>query len=218
MHPVLDPVSPLLRPSRPGEPAWEVATLLPLQGEWTEANYLALNSSRLVELSDGCLEVLPMPSISHQLIVIYLHEVLKAFVRAHASGLVLLAPLPVRLWEGKFREPDVFYLRPERLRDHPRYPEGADLAMEVVSEGEEDRRRDLVVKRQEYATAGIAEYWIVDPQEQRITVLSLQGQAYREHGTFAPKQKATSVLLPGFEVDVESAFRAGQVVPPPPSA
>ncbi len=94
------PVSPLLRPSRPGEPAWEVTTLFPLQGEWTEEEYLAL---------------------------------------------------------------------------------------------------------------GITEYWIVDPLEQRITVLALDGQAYRVHGIFAPGERATSVLLPGFEVDVEATFNAGQV-------
>jgi Uma2 family endonuclease len=44
------------------------------------------------------------------------------------------------------------------------YWEGADLVMEVVSSHDEDRRRDLVVKREEYARAGIAEYWIVDPE------------------------------------------------------
>ncbi len=161
--------------------------LWPMQGEWTEVDYLALNSSRLVELSDGCLEVLPMQTTFHQLIVMYLYELLNPFVRGHALGLVLPAPLPVHLWPGKYREPDLIYLRPERLRKDPRYPEGADLAMEVVSDGEEDRRRDLVVKPQEYATAGIAEYWIVDPREQRVTVLTLEGQAYRVHGVFAPR-------------------------------
>jgi Uma2 family endonuclease len=154
-----------------------------------------------------------MPTIAHQLIVLYLHEILKAFVRCHASGLALVAPLPVHLWPGKYREPDVFYLRPDRLRSRPRYPDGADLAMEVVSDTDEDRDRDLVVKRQEYATAGIAEYWIVDPQERQITVFTLDGQTYRVHGVFAPGERATSVLLAGFEVDVEAAFDAGQVNP-----
>ena len=78
--------------------------------------------------------------------------------------------------------------------------------MEVVSEGAENRKRDLETKRQEYAEAGISEYWIVDPQEQRITVLTLDGQTYRVHGEFVPGMQATSVLLPGFSVDVESVF------------
>jgi Uma2 family endonuclease len=78
----------------------------------------------------------------------------------------------------------------------------------VVSEGEENRERDLEIKRREYAKAGIAEYWIVDPQEQRITVLVLDGQTYRVHGVFAPGDQATSVLLPGFAVAVDAVFAA----------
>jgi Uma2 family endonuclease len=201
------------RLSRKGEPAWEVAYLFPCQGEWTEAEYLALDTNRLVELSDGCVEVLSMPTLPHQLIVRFLFLALNAFVVAHASGKVLFAPLPVRLWAGKFRDPDVVYLRPERIRDQRRQPEGADLAMEVVSEGAENRERDLEIKRREYAIAGIAEYWIVDPQEQRITVLTLDGQTYREHGVFGPDTQATSVLLPGFAVAVGAVFATGQDSP-----
>ncbi len=199
--------------SRRGEPAWEVAYLFPAQGDWTEAAYLALDTSRLVELSDGFLEVLPMPTILHQLIVEFLHGLLKASVAAHASGKVLFAPLPVRLWSGKFREPDIVYLRPERLRNLRGQPDGADLVMEVVSEGTENRGRDLGTKRQEYAAARIPEYWIVDPQEQQITVLTLDGQTYRVHGVFGPGTLATSVLLPGFSVAVDAVFAVAQGIP-----
>src|SRR5258708_2223631 len=100
--------------SRPSEPAWEVALLFPSQGHWSEAEYLALDTNRLVELSDGCLAVLPMPTILHQLIVKFLIQTLEAFVERHGGGMVLFAPLPTRLGPGKFREPDVVYLRPER--------------------------------------------------------------------------------------------------------
>jgi hypothetical protein len=71
-------------------------------------------------------------------------------------------PLPIRLWPGKYREPDIAYFRPGRIRDPRQPPDGADLVMEVASEGEENRKRDLQTKREEYARAGIAEYWIVD--------------------------------------------------------
>ncbi len=196
--------------SRRGEPPWEVALLFPPQGEWSEAEYLALDTNYLVELSDGCLEVLPMPTVFHQLIVNYLHNLLEAFVAAHASGMVLFAPLPVRLWPGQFREPDIVYCRPERVGNLHGQPQGADLVVEVVSEGEENRKRDLETKRGEYAKAGIAEYWIVDPQEQRITVLTLDGQTYWEHGLFGIGTQASSVLLPGFSVPVEAVFAAGR--------
>jgi Uma2 family endonuclease len=203
-------VLPAHHPSRRGEPAWEVAFLFPAQGDWTEGEYLALDTNRLVELSDGCLEVLPMPTMFHQLIVDFLFTLLKAFIAAQGSGKVFFAPLPVRLGSGKYREPDIVYLRPERIRDLRSQPDGADLVMEVVSEGEENRQRDLETKRQEYAQAGIPEYWIVDPEEQRITVLTLDGAAYREHGVFGVGAQAASALLPGFTVAVAEVFAVGQ--------
>ncbi len=199
-------------PAKRGEPAWDVAILFPVQGDWSEAEYLALNTKRLVELVDGFLEVQPMPTILHQLIAQFLFKSLDAYVAELRAGLVFLAPLRVRLWPGQIREPDVVYLRSERIRDRRKPPDGADLAMEVVSEGEENRERDLSTKRAEYAKARIAEYWIVDPQERKITVLVLDGDAYRVHGEFTPGQQATSVLLAGFTVDVASVFEAGEGV------
>ena len=83
---------------------------------------------------------------------------------------------------------------------------GADLVMEVVSAGDEARRRDLTQKREEYAQAGIPEYWIVDPELGQITVLTLEDQIYVVHGEFKRGDRATSKLLPGFAVDVTSAL------------
>jgi Uma2 family endonuclease len=86
--------------------------------------------------------------------------------------------------------------------------DGADMVIEVVSENDPDR--DLVHKRQEYAEAGIPEYWIVDPRVERITVLKLAGGKYQVHGEFAPGQMAGSVLLDGFAVDVAKVFAAAK--------
>ena len=196
-----------------GEPTWEVALLFPPQGEWTEEEYLALETNRMVELSDGRLEVLPMPTIFHQMLVKYLYEVLNCHLSEHDLGTVLFAPLPIRLWADKYREPDIVFLRHDRVRRVHGQPFGADLVMEVVSEGEGSRERDLVTKRREYAAANIAEYWIIDPRDQRITVLAMDEGIYRIHGEFAPGTKATSVLLAGFAVDVASVFAAGEVAP-----
>jgi Uma2 family endonuclease len=82
------------------------------------------------------------------------------------------------------------------------------LAIEVVSEGEENRRRDLEVKRQEYARARIPEYWIVDAEQNRIIVLALDGDAYREHGMFGADDLATSTVLDGFAVAVKDVLAA----------
>lgn len=204
------PLTPLGRHSRRGEPTWEIALLYPEQGMWTESAYLALGTKRMVELSDGCLEILPMPTAFHQYILLFVLDALRAFVKQHAAGHVLPAPLPVWLWQGKFREPDIVYCKPERIPDMHGQPKGADLAVEIVSPGEDSRERDLKTKRQEYAAAGISEYWIVDPDERHIVVLTLAGNTYREHGTFKVGSQATSLLLPGFAIDVAAMFAAGE--------
>ena len=87
-----------------------------------------------------------------------------------------------------------------------RFWSGADLVGEVVSP--DDPGRDLVRKRQEYARAGIPEYWIVDPMAQHIIVLQLVGSTYREHGVFTRGTQATSALLPGFTVAVDTILDA----------
>ena len=63
-------------------------------------------------------------------------------------------------------------------------------------------------KRADYAAAGIAEYWIADPRHDTITVLTLEGDAYVEHGTFARGEAATSASLKEFVVDVAAVFDA----------
>jgi Uma2 family endonuclease len=183
--------------------------LFPVQGSWTEEDYLQLDASRLIEFSEGSIEVLPMPTKLHQRIVRFLFLLFDQFVRSKKLGEVLFSPLPVRLWPDKYREPDILYLRSGRGEYRGR-PEGADLVVEVVSEGEEHRRRDLEIKPPEYARAGIAEYWIVDPEKHQIVVLALEGDAYREHGVFGVEERATSFLLSGFDVSVRDVFAAGR--------
>ncbi len=197
------------RLSKPGEPPWDIALLFPVQGNWSEGDYLELSTNHFVELSHGCIEVLPMPTKLHQRIVQFLFLVLHEFVSARKLGEVFVAPLPVRLWPGQFREPDIVYLRPGR-GEFRGQPEGADLVMEVVSEGEENRRRDMEEKRKDYAQAGIAEYWIVDPETQRVTVLVLKEGTYREQGVFGPGDTASSVVPAGFAVSVSDLFAAAQ--------
>ena len=187
------------------ELTWEIAQLFPAQGHWSEEEYLALDTNHLIEYSHGQLEVLPMPTQSHQLLVIALFELLRNYVRSRQLGTVLLAPMRVQLWPGKYREPDILFMRTEHDdRRSDSFWQGADLVMEVVSP--DDPQRDTVTKRREYAQAGIPEYWIVDPADTSITVLTLRGQEYALHGEFVAGETATSVLLDRFTVEVSSVF------------
>src|SRR5688572_20946333 len=92
-----------------GGPTWEIAHWFPAQGHWSEQDYLELTerSTRLVELTDGQLEVLEMPSMEHQLLMLYLVECLRTYLRSHPVGVALVAPYPTRVRADKYREPDV---------------------------------------------------------------------------------------------------------------
>jgi Uma2 family endonuclease len=184
----------------------------PQQGEWTEEEYLSLNSNRLIEFTDGVLEFLPMPKFSHVRLSRYLSDLLRTHVTSRNLGDVFWAPMSVRIGPGRFREPDVVYLSHARIPKEDVPPDGADLVIEIVSGGSQHRHRDLHEKRADYAQAGIPEYWIVDPETETITVLMLpEGAAeYREHGAFRSRQQATSILLPGFSIDVSECMAAGR--------
>ena len=185
-----------------------IAALLPEQGAWSEQDYLWLTgrTNRLVELADGHIEVLPVPTEKHQAILLYL---LIAFhtLTQQIGGKVFCAPLRLRLASGKFREPDLLLLRSAAdPRRGDEYWKGADLVVEIVSP--DDPKRDLVTKRSEYAEAGIPEYWIVDPRADTITVLRLADGHYVEHGVFGRGATATSVILPELGVSVDAVFDA----------
>ena len=191
------------------EPTWEIAHLFPPQGMWTEAEYLALDTNHLVELNEYYVEVLPMAAQRHQLLVAYLVLLLRQFAAVHQLGVVLFAPLPMRLWAGKMREPDVLFMFHHHAeRRHEQYWDGADLVMEVVSP--DDPKRDWEIKRLEYAEAGIPEYWIVDPRDNTISVLVLQGGAYVAR-TYGEGETAASELLDGFTAEVSAVFAQAEL-------
>ena len=183
---------------------------MPPQGCWGDEHYLWLTdrTRRLVEFTDGTVELLPMPTVEHQAILQFLNRLFDAHL-APLGGFVLFAGLRVRIRDGKFREPDLAALRSRSdPRNEPRYWIGADVVAEVVSA--DDPARDLVAKRADYAEAGIPEYWIVDPRVETVTVLTLAGGAYVEHGVFHRGDTAASVLLDGFAVDVTALFDFGK--------
>ena len=179
---------------------------MPPQGCWSDEQYLWLTDRvrRPLEFTDGRVEELPMPTATHQTIVAFLYDLIKAYLKPR-GGIVLFSGLRMRVREGKFREPDLLLLCDRSdPRNRDRFWLGADLVAEVVSP--DDPNRDLVAKRADYAEAAIPEYWIVDSRFETVTVLTLTGGALVEHGMFSRGDTATSPLLEGFAVDVSAMF------------
>lgn len=188
----------------------ELASLDGLQGLWTEEQFLKLvaGTNRLVEFTDGWIEILPVPTRTHQAILGFVYRVLYPFI-LELGGELYLSGLGMRTRPGKFRQPDLLALLDAAdPRNQNAYWHGADWVLEVVSPG--DPNRDLVQKRSDYAEAGIPEYWIVNPLNDTITVLTLADGQYVEHGLFRPGDRADSPTLPGFTVDVAAVFAADE--------
>lgn len=189
--------------SQSKRPATEVLELFPLQGDWTEADYFSLpDTNRFVELSEGRLIILEMPTRSHQKALERLFMAMYAFVDKNALGELHIAPLPVRLWHGKIREPDIVFISNAHADRISEDVWGVpDLAVEVISKSTE--QIDRIEKFAEYAQADISEYWLIDLAKHTIEVFNLENRAYILSGKWGLGEIAKSLILIEFEVKVD---------------
>ena len=79
------------------------------------------------------------------------------------------------------------------------------LVVEVVSPGKANRDRDYRYKRSEYAARGIAEYWIVDPEAEKLTVLLLNDGLYEEN-VYRGDKAIASALFPQLQLTAKEVF------------
>lgn len=83
------------------------------------------------------------------------------------------------------------------------------LVVEVVSPGEANRSRDYRHKHTEYAARGIAEYWIIDPQERRVTVCCWVDGQY-EDTVFEGTDPIRSTIVPTLDLTCDRLLALGQ--------
>lgn len=121
------------------------------------------------ELVRGDLFVTPPPNEDHETILSRLTRVLDPYVAAHGLGMVY-HPRSVMRFEGSEVEPDLMVRQPRTVteKDWDDAPTPI-LVVEVLSGS--TRRRDHLQKRELYLDAGVAEYWIVDPEVRNVRVV-----------------------------------------------
>ena len=172
----------------------------------TYADFAALPEGTLAELFDGLLIMSPAPNVFHQIIAHRLSRWLGNYAEEHHAGLVLEAPIDVRLSPETVLQPDVVFVATDRLGILAQQEvEGApDLVVEVLSPS--TGAYDLTQKRRLYEEAGVREYWIVDPAEKTIEVLALTDDGYRTATRARAAGLVRSVLLDGFGLDLEPLF------------
>jgi Uma2 family endonuclease len=139
--------------------------------QWTieEAHSLPDDGNKY-EVVRGELFVTPPPSDDHETITARLTRLLDPFVAANALGMVYRARAVMR-FEGSEVEPDLMVRQPHSRGRRGSWDDAPTplLVVEVLSPS--TRRRDHEQKRQFYLDAGVPEYWIVDPDAERVRIV-----------------------------------------------
>ncbi|TWS25443.1 Uma2 family endonuclease [Tsukamurella sputi] len=141
--------------------------------EW---DALGEDSSSHAELQEGVLIVSPKPMFGHQRAALRVAAALDAAAPAEFDVVPEVDVIIEARTPATVRAPDVAVLRAGTR--NPIHAEKVVLVVEVLSPG--TRRTDLVMKRHEYAEAGIPHYWIVDLDGDcvRLEMLTLVDGAY----------------------------------------
>lgn len=161
------------------------------------------------ELIDGEHYVTPSPSTRHQRISGNLYGTIWRYLRQHSIGQIFHAPFDVVFSHFDIVEPDLLYVSRERANEvlTPQHIRGVpNLVVEIGSKG--TSKRDKTIKLELYESAGVDEYWIVDPSSDTVRVYR------RVDGTFAPPielrrdagDSVTTPLMPGLSIELTTIF------------
>ncbi|HET7437036.1 MAG TPA: Uma2 family endonuclease [Thermoanaerobaculia bacterium] len=170
----------------------------------TYEDFLLLpEDGRRHEIIDGEHYVTPSPATKHQAISFNLTLALGNYTRASRLGRIFAAPYDVVLSASDIVEPDLVFVKFDRAHIIAEaHIEGApDLVIEILSPG--TRKRDETIKRKLYERAGVFEYWLVDPESERITIYRNDGARFARVEVGAV---ITSLVLPGFELALADVF------------
>ena len=190
LEPEIAPVSP-----RPTDLPSDLVTV--------DEFYDLIPDGQKADLLDGVIHMASPDSLRANDITAFLLYLLRGFNTARRlGGKALVNRYAFILSQLRAPEPDVAYVRAERLHllQHGGMRGGPDAAIEVVSR--ESRSRDYGEKRQIYQDAGVHEYWIVDPLQGRVEFLRLRNGRY-ELVPLENNRIFRSEAVPGFWLNVD---------------
>ena len=179
-----------------------------LQKKYSFEEYLNYrdNQDNKYELVNGELFIMPPASGIHALITMFLlNKFTREIAIINAQWQVFPGNIGVRTADDKSRIPDLAILTVKQCQEI-RFMTSAvlqsppQLVVEIVSPGNPED--DYRYKRSEYAVRGIPEYWIIDPQEVKVSVLLLVDGFY-EVTEFTNKQTIISQTFPELELTVD---------------
>ncbi len=173
----------------------------------TYADYCNTPDDERWELLNGELTMAPSPTINHQQVTGKLYRLLSDFVENALLGAVVIAPLDVVLSEANVVQPDIVFVSNARthILSEANIQGAPDLVVEVLSPS--TAGRDWREKLDLYAEHGVKEYWIVDPDGQRVWVLVRDGSQLAEVANYGFSDAIISPTLAGFTANLSQVFQ-----------
>lgn len=173
----------------------------------TYPDYLKLPEEKRYELIDGELLMVPAPLTVHQRVSLRLAEKLSEYVRKNNLGEIFYAPVDVVLSQHDVVQPDLLFIAEDRKQiiTETNVQGAPDIVIEIISPASVDR--DRFVKKALYLKHKTREYWLVDPDQGCIEVLSFENEEYRLLGIFADGDILNSPIFLSLDLDVRSIFK-----------
>jgi Uma2 family endonuclease len=178
-----------------------MATATTRSGPYTYEEFCALVRDKdKADLIDGVIYMASPENLGAAELFRWLITVIGLFVRKRKLGFVFGSRVACRLDGNNAPEPDIFFVS---NKNQDRLKRGGlvgppDLAIEIVSP--ESEERDYKKKRRQYERFGVPEYWIVDEEMRKVTLLRLDRQG--KYHQVAPRRGILrSQLLKGFWLD-----------------
>jgi Uma2 family endonuclease len=176
--------------------------------KYTVDDYLLLEEGAPFQLINYDLIMSPSPIPFHQVISARIMQALLNFLDSrNNNGFLVSAPMDVKFNEGNILQPDILYIAEDRVEDliKDRIEGAPDLIVEILSPS--NAYYDLRQKKDIYEKYGVKEYIIVDPIAQNADLYSLMNGAYYLHQQAQKNEILTSVILPGFAIELAKIFK-----------
>ena len=152
-----------------------MAPALAQKNFYTIEDIYALPDGERAELIDGQIYYMSPPNRKHQDIAGELFGIIRDYIKSkNGSCRPYIAPFAVFLNNNdkNYVEPDISVICDSNKLTDNGCSGAPDWIIEIVSPG--SRRMDYFTKLFKYRTAGVREYWIVDPDKKRITVYNFE--------------------------------------------